>query len=220
MYCVRGRRCIVLMFLNQKENIKAYCKTIEKFDTALPFAVFVGHNHWLIATSQPLQFSIVCHYNSVTSVQMNPPVGILHVKTSCVASNGLLSLISPFDGRSKYQLKDIMSEFMKFEFDKIPLNLWRPLQTPFPNITKIEIPEKLRDIKLIPMGALIPELNKVGPLQNLNKGLPSWVYFLIAVIVASAIIAGVILCYKYKDRLKRYWLAKGDSNGKSRTWWP
>ena len=163
----QGRRCIVHMFLNQKENIKTYCKTNVKFDTVLPFAVFVGHNHWLIATPQPLQFSIVCHNNnSVTSVQMNPPVGILQVKTSCVASNGLLSLISPFDGRSKYQLKDTMSEFMKIQFDKIPLNLWRPLQTSFPNITKIEIPEKLRDIKQIPMGALIRELNKVGPLKN------------------------------------------------------
>ena len=199
MYSVgQGRRCIVLMFLNQKENIKTYCKTIVKFDTVLPFAVFVGHNHWLISTSQPLQFSIVCHNNnSETSVQMNPPVGILHVKTSCVASNGLLLLISPFDVRSKYQLKDTMSEFMKIQFDKIPLNLWRPLQTSFPNKTKIEIPEKLRGIKQIPMGALIRELNKVEPLQNFDKGLPSWVYFLIAVIVASAIIAGVIICCKY-----------------------
>ena len=97
----RTERCIAFIFLNKKENINKHCKTVIKFDSVLPFATFVGHNNWLIATSQPLQFSIVCHNNSMTSIQINLPVGIFNVKTSCVASNGFFSLVSPFDGRSK-----------------------------------------------------------------------------------------------------------------------
>ena len=64
----RKERCIVFPFLNQKESINKRCKTVVKFDLVLPFATFVGHNKWLIATAQPLQFSIVCHNNSITSI--------------------------------------------------------------------------------------------------------------------------------------------------------
>ena len=212
----RTERCIIFTFLNQKENINNHCKTVVKFDSALPFATFVGHNNWLIATSQPLQFSIVCHNNSITSIQINPPVGILNVKTSCVASNGFFSLVSPFDGRSKYQLEDTMADFMNIQFDKIPLNLWRPLQTSFPNISKIEIPGKLKEIKQIPMETLIRELHNLGSLQKKKYEMPSWVYVLIAVIIALACIAVVVLCCKYRERIKKYWLAKRVGNGRKK----
>ena len=121
-------------------------------------AEFIGHGNWLVATFQPLHFSVVCQNKSVTSVQINPPVGILHVKTSCIASNSFFSLISPF----RYQLNDTMTEFMRIQFDKIPLNLWRILQTSFPNILKIQIPDRLKDIRQIPMESLIRELHNVA----------------------------------------------------------
>ena len=123
--------------LNKKRNQDKYCKTIIQCDPNLPAAEFKGYE---FATSQPLQFSVVCQNKSVTSVQVSPPVGILNVQIFRVASNSFFSLISPFDGRSKYELRNTMSEFMNIQFDKIQFNLWRPLQTTFQNMTRIKIP--------------------------------------------------------------------------------
>ena len=69
--------------------------------------------------------------------------------------------MSPFDGRSKYEL-DAMAEFMNIQFDKIPLNLWRPLQISFPNISQTKILDKLKEKKQIPMEILISVLHNLG----------------------------------------------------------
>ena len=211
------KSCVISLYLKQKRNQDKYCKTIVHFDPKLPTAEFIGHENWLVATSQSLQFSVVCHNKYVTSVQVSPPVGILHVQTSCVASNSFFSLISPFDGRSKYELRNTMSEFMNIRFDKIQFNLWRPLHATFQNMTSIKIPDRLKNIKSIPMETLIRELRTVRPLQSPGYELPSWVYFLIAIIVAFAFLAVVTVYCKCKHKIRPYWLAKRVRNGRRKS---
>ena len=88
------------------------------------------------------------------------------MKTSCVASNGFFTLVSPFDRRSKHQLKTTIAEFIKLQFDEIFFDLWRPLQISFLNISQIKIPEKLKEIKQLPMETLIQVLHNVRSLQK------------------------------------------------------
>lgn len=209
--------CVISLFLNQTKNINKYCKTVVNLDTKLPRAEFIGHGNWLVATSKLLHFSIVCHNKAVSSALINPPVGILHVQTSCMASNSFFSLVSPFDGRSRYKLKDTMSEFMTIPFHKINLNLWKPLQLKFPNMSEIRIPDKLKDNKQIPMGNLIRELHNVRPIQSEKQGVPSWVYFLFITITALVFIALIVLFCKCKHRMYTYWLARRVANGQRKS---
>ena len=46
--------------------------------------------------------------------------------------------------------------------------------------------------------------------------MPYWVYVLIAVIIVLACIVVVVLCCKYRDRIKKYWLAKRVGNGRKK----
>ena len=66
------------------------------------------------------------------------------------------------------------------------------------------------------METLIRELHNLGSLQKKKYEMPYWVYVLIAVIIASACIAGVVLCCKYRERINKYWFAKRVGNGRKK----
>ena len=66
------------------------------------------------------------------------------------------------------------------------------------------------------METFIRELHNLGSLQKKKYEMPSWVYVLVAVIIGSACTAVVVLCCKYRGRIKKYWLAKRVGNGRKK----
>ena len=75
------------------------------------------------------------------------------------------------------------------------------MQTSFPNISKIEITGKLKEIKRIPVETLIRELHNLGPCCS-NQSI--------------SLHCCSVLCCKYRDRIKKYWLAKRVGNGRKK----
>lgn len=213
-----NRICVVSLFLKHDTNIKQYCRTKVHFRSHLPVAEFIGHGKWAVATSKLLKFSIVCQNTSksMSEIQIEPPLGIIYLNTFCLAANRHLSLTSPFDGRSQYYIHDKFLDLIGSHVNVSGLHLWEPFHNSLSNITKINIPKELEEIKYMPMNRLIQRLQSVNMVPTESKGWSTWVYLFIGVI--SVIILGIIIViyHKYSDQIKTYWLAiRGGNEGKN-----
>ena len=212
------RLCLVALFLKQDAYIKQYCKTKVWFKSHLPVAEFIGHGKWAVATNKFLKFFTVCQNTSknMSEIEIKPPLGIIHLNTFCSASNRHLTLISPFDGRSQYYLHDTFLNLIGSHVNVTRLHLWEPFHNSLSNITKINIPKELEEMKYIPMNRLIERLQSVNIVPTKSKGWSIWVYLFLGAITVVTLEVIIVIYRKYSDKIKTYWLAiRGGNEEKS-----
>ena len=203
---------MLALFLKQDAYIKQYCKTKAQFRSHT-VAEFIGHGKWAVTTNKLLKFSIVCQNTSksISEIEIKPPLGIIHLSAYCSASNRHLTLITPFDGRSQY-----IFDLIGSQVNVTRLHLWESFHDSFSNITKINIPKELEEMKYIPMNRLIERLQSVNIVPSESKGWSTWVYLFLGVITIVTLGVIIVIYRKYSDKINTYWFAmRGGNEGKS-----
>ena len=85
--------CIISLFMRNKEKQQQNCRTIVRPSSILPMAEYMSSGVWIITTQNQLQFSVICHDGrAVMEMTADPPIGVLKLPMTCVASNDHLTL--------------------------------------------------------------------------------------------------------------------------------
>ena len=113
---------------------------------------------------------------------MHPLLGMIKLNMSCAASSRYLTLLPYCHNESKYYIQDHSTEKLK-NYNGSQIQIWKPFISAFPNFTKSEILEILKDTKEIPMRHLITTI--FNSRKSGRHPVLEWIF--IAIIVTSAL---------------------------------
>lgn len=145
----------------------------------LPLGVHLFDSVWAVATRKELQFSIVCQIADRETRTIIPPVSLLQIPTSCIASNLYMSLSSSYEARSAFDLPDNNLDLLR-HINISQIKMWLPFVESLPNTTKLTLSKTLKEIPRIPLHNLIDELQSVQKVDIEPSGWPLWAYICIA----------------------------------------
>lgn len=214
-----SKHCLVALFLKHNTNINSYCKTVVQTQTVFPYAEYISQEHWIIVSDRKFQLSVVCLNNTQrhSIIQIRPPIEVIIIARSCVGSSDYFALLSPFNGKSTFEIKDSFIDLINTQVRRSQIHLWEPIYDILPNFSKISIPEELREIKEIPLDHLIMKLGEHRPVNFTSKEWPIWSFLLVGVVIFIVFITAVILYRLYGKRIKTFWLARKGVNGEKET---
>jgi hypothetical protein len=131
---------------------------------------------------------------------------------SCSANSDYLTLPSYFQSENKYEIALPTDKFLQ-SYNMTSWKIWEPFHSTFPNFTLIDLPEKLKETKTIPVDDLIREIGSIQDVPILDNGWPTWVYVLIGFV--GSLTLGIIIfvyCRYYKKctckSKSMYWLSR------------
>lgn len=109
-----------------------------------PNAVNLREGKWLITSSKPLNLNIKCG-EKTTGKRVKSPIDIVNLGQGCSGFYGSL-LLPPFYNRENhFNMTDFCQNFID-EIDTC--TLWEPLNSKYPEIGYISIPDKLKDKRI------------------------------------------------------------------------
>ena len=192
-----SKTCIIALFLKHTENIKQYCRSTVYFDTILPVAQYIYSGMWVVATHQPMKFTIVCTDppNPPGYTKIQPPLGVIRLNMSCRASNNYLSLPPFYENKIESHMQDSWRSLLKLRaFTKF--TLWDNISSTFPNITSLRIPDNLRNLKQIPMPSLINFAHGYKTINVSGGRMSIWIYVIIGFSTVMVIILALFVYLK------------------------
>lgn len=206
-----SKLCLTALFLGDSKNINVNCKKVLVY-TTLPTASYVENGLWVITTKTPLTFTIQCQKQNHYTHVVQPPMNIVHLPNLCSADSGIISLPKH---NTKYtsdvQIKDTLSHLFTINITKF--HIWKNM-TKVQNISKLEMPLSLRNLKEIPVDDIYKHVygdyNKSVNLKG-NSHVSIYVSTSISVIVMVAMTALFILCRKKRICFRNKKLANGRS---------
>ena len=205
--------CITGIFMNNQPRIQHTCTTIVKPRAIFPQAIHIATGIWAIVTVENLTFTITCQSNSVKgpkTLLISPPIGIIDLQKSCSASNDFMTLNAYFGPESKFYVEqDILGSLSKLNLSKS--KIWEPLQEEHGPIETIEFPPELERIKQINMGQLIDSLHSQKKLKEMQKLVPTWVYY----VAGITVLITIILIFKYRKIIHNKLIELSRKNGQS-----
>ena len=109
------KTCVIALFLKHPENIQQYCKSMVYFDTVLPLAKYIYSGMRVIATHQPMIFTIVCPNppKMPDYIKINPPLGVIRLNMSCRASSDYLNLPPFYEYKVTSHMQDSWRSLLK-----------------------------------------------------------------------------------------------------------
>ena len=196
-----SKLCIIKIFMGDENGINKFCKTIVNPNVILPLAEYLTDGQWAVVTLSPLKFEILCQSPgnlSRNSITVKPPLDIVTLPMSCSAYSGHITLVPFYHQESVYNLSTNLQIFLA-NYHFIRVKIWKPFVHIFPDFNKIKLPPKLQEIKEIPMGALIDELNQVNLKLEPMSGTSIWTYISIILIILAVFI---IICFCCRKRFQ------------------
>lgn len=161
-------------------------------------ANYVTDGQWVVSTKERINFAIVCdrsllHRMATSTITVDPPIQVVRLGMACSATTDTLTLPPYYHHESKYDISNSLDQFT-YRFNASTVKMWEPFHTALPNFTISDLPQKLKNIKDIPMDSLIAELRSINIAPKSSDDWPIWV----DVIVGAIIILGIVLflyCY-------------------------
>lgn len=205
--------CVIALFVGNTEKTNNFCKTMISPSSTLPLATYLFNGVWVIATLKILRFTVVCQQaqSQDSLVEIKPPFGIIHLSTSCTASNDYLYLPPFYHNESKYEISDPFNDLNAL-FNISRINLWKPLLNKLPNFNSIKLPKRLKSLDEMPIEHFIHELNSLTTVNSeLTGKTPVWVWVLIGLAVLVGIILAVFIWWKI-TQVGYFSLANGKSS--------
>lgn len=129
-----------------------------------------------------------------------PPVHLLQIPASCIASNLYMTLSSSYETNSEFDLVDSNLGLLK-HINFSQALLWSPFLESLPNMTTVALPKQLRDIPRIPYQHLIDRLHYMQKVNMKSSSWPIWTYFWIALAIILLVIAGYWLYKRCKGKV-------------------
>ena len=197
-----ARLCVINLFLRKQNEIEENCKSVITLNTKLPSATKLMGFLWGVVSQESLRFSIVCNNDQSKTITLKPPIDILEVPTTCVASSDYFTLTASYQKENDYDIRDQDLALLR-SINISQLNVIRPLQERYPNFTKIPLPKSLKPIQQISLDGLLAELDTTAEIKIKNDAWPKWVYFIIGSIIMSIAIGCMYLCCKYHANLSQ-----------------
>ena len=196
-----NNNCVVSLFMGDRESRRKHCNLFSKL-TKLPKAIHFADDLYIVLTKEPMKVFISCtDDNSKKEIKIHPPVGILQLGKTCVATNKYLALVGYYENKLTFRVESEATRILQsYRFDGQIWNKFeKVVSKSLPNVT-IPIPKRLTALPEIPMDELVREvenLQKVKPLKS--RKFPLWGYLLIGI---AFFLVWVIGRYIYKRYLK------------------
>ena len=199
-----SEQCIVSLFMNNIEVIETVCQREVIPNSILPKADYLFDGIWIVACQKVLKFSVVCP-NYTKMVTAYPPLDIITLEMACSGSNDYMTLIPYYHKESHHELSATVQS-LQYLNNNTHFKLWGPFIDKLPNITRIEIPSKLRAVDKIPMNHLIEHLHGLRHVEKEQKE-PFWIQSIVSVVSILLVLLVVYFCIRYKP-FQKFWLAK------------
>ena len=153
-----NKLCGVALFIKDQCDVKRLCKQTVVLNQKLPLARYLSSGIWLIVTNENLKLTVNCQSSDTesTEVHVEAPFGILHLNNTCRASNRYLRLLGFFDKSSTFEKSDALKSILKLR-DMTQFDIGQKFKNNFENVSKIDIPSHLLQLKEIPMQTFIHE---------------------------------------------------------------
>ena len=204
VYPIRlNRFCITAPFMKNTEIVKQNCQPMVRLNAILPMAEYLTDGNWIITTQRKLEFSLVCQESEggTREIEVQPPLGIIRLPMSCKASNEYMSLMPYYQKESKFEVEDSISELL-LNARVANTTIWKPFHEKLPDISSIQLPDRLQTVEQIPLRKLITELAGQNELVEDTAGsYPAWLYAVVGTLVLVMILTA--LTYKCKGRCLR-----------------
>ena len=169
-----------------------------RLNAILPLAEYLTDGNWIITTQRKLVFSLVCQESEggTWEIEVQPPLGIIRLPTSCKASNEYTSLMPYYQKESKFEVEDSISKLL-LNARVANTTIWKPFHEKLPDFSSIQLPDRLQTIEQIPLRKLITELAGQNKLVEDTAGsYPVWLYAVVGTLVLVMILTA--LTYKCK----------------------
>ena len=193
---------MINLFLKKQNEIEKNCKSVITLNAKLPSATKLMGFLWGVVSQVNLRFSIVCYNDQSKIVTLKPPIDILEVPATCVASSDYFTLTASYQKENDDDLRDQDLALLR-SINISQINVIKPLQERYPNFTKISLPKSLKPIKQISLDGLLAELDTTAEVMVKNDAWSKWVYFIIGSLIMSIAIGCMYLCCKYHAYLSQ-----------------
>ena len=157
--------CIMSLFMRNKEARHKNCKTEISPSSILPVAKYLSNGVWMITTQKELRLSVVCHNGrEVTETNVKPPMGVVNLPMTCVASNDFITLPAFYHFDSVIRISaPWLEELKSYNFSNI--DIWKPLYTSMPAFNSTKIPPRLKAMKRLEIEPFIRELKSIKQVE-------------------------------------------------------
>lgn len=208
-----SKLCVIALFMKNTANVKKYCSVQVQPNSLLPSSLYFSEGEWVVASRHPIRFAIVCDDGKRYTTKTLAPLDVLPLPMSCSASSDHMTLSPFYHKESQYHVNDPLKPLLSLH-NQTDLSLWEPFRLSIPNLTKTEMPKKLKSIQSIPMFDFIETLRSLRTMKHESKW-PTWLYILIILGPITVLLAIALFVYvKYGDEISACWFAKNEINDK------
>ena len=171
--------------MKNTETIEQNCQTVVQLKTVLPMAEYLTDVNWIITTQRKLVLSLVCQDNQggVREIEVQPPLDIIQLPMSCLASNEYMSLMPYYQKERKFLVEDSISELL-LNARVANATIWKPFHEKLPDFSAIQLPGRLQAVEKIPLRKLMAELSgQDGLVEDTTGSYPAWLYAVVGTLV-------------------------------------
>ena len=198
-----NKLCVVALFMKDQSDVKRFCKQTIVLNQKLPLTTYLSSGIWLIVTNENIKFTVNCQSGDTESkeVHVEAPFGILHLNNTCRGSNRYLRLLDFIDRSSTFEKSDALKSLLKLR-KMTQFDIGQKFKNNFENVSKIDIPLHILQLKEIPMQTFIRETRHL-PTVNIKRK-TFWTFTNVVLIILFATIGVIIVMYIIKFKLKSY----------------
>ena len=198
-----NKLCVVALFMKDQSDVKRFCKQTVVLNQKLPLVRYLSSGIWLIVTNENLKFTVNCQSGDTesTEVHVEAPFGILHLNNTCRASNRYLRLLGFFDRSSTFEKSDALKSLLKLR-NMTQFDIGQKFKNNFENVSKIDIPSHLLQLREIPMQTFIHETRHLPSVNIKHKTF--WTFTNVVLIILFVTIGVIMVMYIIKFKLKSY----------------
>ena len=187
--------CVIALFRQNVDDIKALCKQIVVLDQKLPTTKHLSFGIWIVVTNKLLTFTINCqsHESMANDIKIMPPFGIIKLNNTCKASNKYLQLPAYFGKHSHFERSDPYQALLKLH-NISHFSIWNDSRTDFVKLKSMGLPTHLLDLKEIPMRNFFRETGIYKSVDfDSAESSTNWT-LVIAITVTLILCTVIILC--------------------------
>lgn len=196
-----NKLCVMALFLQSSNDIKHFCKHSVLINQELPAAEYLSNGIWIVITNENLQFTITCQSSmkQTTNVDVKPPFSMIQVNNDCKASNKYMRLPRHFDKNSRFNRSDSLQSLLKLR-NISHFIIGRTMQENFSNLTTLEIPSHLSNLKEIPLQTFVHEVTRLRKVNSETKSF--WKFTNIAIILLFVMSGCAIVLFILKSKYR------------------
>ena len=154
--------CVIDSYLNNARKDPDTCQTFVRSKNILPIAKAISSDKYLIITNDEINFSIKCLNGTLSMVKLSDVISTLTLPNQCQAYSNKLFLPLYYE----HSASDIQTDnFMLPHSDIYNIStskLWEPFHAKLSNISLIQFPPSLKQMKQIPIDILADQIHALA----------------------------------------------------------